>query len=153
MKAVLEEFAPRFLTNPAVILVSESGNEVVSRDDELATSIGLNIPADSYLPDILLVDLGPAEPLEIFVEVVATDGPISPTRKEAFLAITRAAKFDDAQVVFVNAFLDRTQSPFKKAVSDLAWQSFAWFAAEPDHIMFLKEGHTGSTAKLWEMIG
>jgi uncharacterized protein involved in copper resistance len=83
---------------------------------------------------------------------VATDGPISPTRKDAFLGITRAAKFDDAQVAFVNAFLDRTQSAFKKAVPDLAWQSFAWFASEPDHIFFLREGKTGKMAKLWEMI-
>lgn len=151
-KAVIEEFAPRFLTNPAVIFLSESGNKVVSRDDELATSIGLNIPADKYLPDILLVDLGPAEPLIIFVEVIATDGPISPSRKEAFLAITRAAKFHDSQVAFVNAFLDRTQPAFRKTVPDLAWQSFAWFAAEPDHIAFLKEGEAGKTAKLWELI-
>jgi hypothetical protein len=151
-KAVVEEFAIRFLTNPAVIFLSESGNKVVSRDDELATSIGLKIPADKYLPDILLVDLGPAEPLLIFVEVIATDGPISPTRKEAFLTITRAAKFHDSQVAFVNAFLDRTQTAFKKAVPDLAWQSFAWFVAEPDHIAFLKEGEIGKTAKLWEML-
>ena len=84
-KAVIEEFTPRFLTNPAVIFLSESGNKVVDRDDELATSIGLKIPADKYLPDILLVDLAPADPLLIFVEVIATDGQISPTRKEAFL--------------------------------------------------------------------
>jgi hypothetical protein len=85
--------------------------------------------------------------------MIATDGPISPTRKEAFLAITRAAKFQDSQVAFVNAFLDRTQGAFKKAVPDLAWQSFAWFVAEPDHIAFLKEGEEGKTAKLWEMLG
>jgi uncharacterized protein involved in copper resistance len=104
------------------------------------------------LPDILLVDLAPADPLLIFVEVIATDGQISPTRKEAFLKITRAAKFQDAHVAFVNAYLDRTQAAFKKTVPDLAWQSFAWFAAEPDHIMFLKEGEAGKTAKLWELI-
>jgi uncharacterized membrane protein len=151
-KAVIEEFATRFLSNPAVIFLSESGNKVVSRDDELATSLGLKIPADRYLPDILLVDLAPAEPLLIFVEVVATDGPISPTRKQAFLEITRAAKFQDSQVAFVNAFLDRSHSAFKKAVPDLAWQSFAWFVAEPDNIVFLKEGEATKTAKLWEMI-
>lgn len=151
-KAVIEEFATRFLTNPAVIFLSESGNKVVSRDDELAKSIGIEIPADRFLPDILFVDLGPQEPLLIFVEVVATDGPISPTRKEAFLTITRAAKFKDEQVAFVNAFLDRTQTAFKKVVPDLPWQSFAWFVAEPDHILFLREGESGTTAKLWEML-
>lgn len=151
-KAVIEEFAARFLTDPAVIFLSESGNKVVSRDDELATSIGLNIPADRYLPDILLVDLAPADPLLIFVEVVATDGPISPARKEAFLGLTRAARFPDSQVAFVNAYLDRTQSAFKKTVPDLPWQSFAWFAAEPDHIVFFKEGRQRKTVKLSDLL-
>ena len=57
------------------------------------------------------------------------------------------------QVAFVNAFLDRTQSAFKKSVPDLAWQSFSWFVAEPDEIMFLKAGEKGETSKLWELIG
>lgn len=151
-KAVIEEFAKRFLTHPAVIFLSESGNKVVSRDDALAKSIGLNIPADRFLPDILLVDLGPTEPLVIFIEVIHTDGPISPTRQEAFLQITRAANFKDEQVAFVNAFMDRTKPAFKKSVPDLAWQSFAWFVAEPDQIMFLKAGGHGQTSKLWELI-
>jgi hypothetical protein len=58
-KAVIEEFANRFLIRPGVLFLSESGNKVVKRDDELARSIGLRIPADRHLPDILLVDLGP----------------------------------------------------------------------------------------------
>jgi hypothetical protein len=40
-RAVVEEFAPAFLGDPGVIWMSESRNKVVSRDDELARSIGL----------------------------------------------------------------------------------------------------------------
>ncbi len=35
-KAVIEQFAPRFLAMPGVIWLSESRNQVVARDDELA---------------------------------------------------------------------------------------------------------------------
>ena len=45
-KGVVEVFAPRFLKKPAVLFLSESGNKVVARDDELAKSIGLAIKAD-----------------------------------------------------------------------------------------------------------
>ena len=38
-KAVIEEFARRFLVNAAVVWVSESGAKVVARDDELAFRI------------------------------------------------------------------------------------------------------------------
>jgi len=54
-KAVIEEFSRRFLGQPGVIFLSESGNKVLKRDDVLANAIGLKIPADKYLPDILLV--------------------------------------------------------------------------------------------------
>ena len=71
-RAVVEEFAPRFLEQPGVIWLSESRNQVVVRDDRLAQDIGLTIQPDRNLPDLILVDLGPAEPLLVFVEVVAT---------------------------------------------------------------------------------
>ena len=57
-KAVIEDFATRFLSKPAVLWVSESGAKVVARDDELARSLKLTITADRTLPDIILVDLG-----------------------------------------------------------------------------------------------
>ena len=47
-KAVVEVFAPAFLTAPAVVFLSESGNKVVARDDALARSIGLAIQGPSH---------------------------------------------------------------------------------------------------------
>ena len=80
-KAVVEEFASRFLIQPGVIWLSESRNQVVARDDDLAQDIGLTIEPDRNLPDLILVDLGPVEPLLVFVEVVATAGPVSEARQ------------------------------------------------------------------------
>ena len=133
-KAVVEVFAPAFLTAPAVVFLSESGNKVVARDDALARSIGLAIQADKNLPDTILVDLGPAHPLLVFVEVVATDGPISQRRKEALEELVAEAGFPAEHVAFVTAYLDRSAGPFKKTVDSLAWGSYAWFAAEPERL-------------------
>ena len=131
-KAVIEVFAPKFLEKPGVISLSESGNKVVARDDELAKAIGLVIPADKNLPDIVLVDLGPSHPLLVFVEVVHTDGPVNDTRRTALLLIAEGAGFPPQHVAFVTAFLDRASPAFRKTVSSLAWGSYAWFASEPD---------------------
>jgi hypothetical protein len=147
-----EEFSKRFLSNPGVIFPSESGNTVVARDEALAQAIGLTIPADRYLPDILLVDLGPQHPLLVFVEVVATDGPITASRKEAFLGMTRAAGFPDNSIAFVTAYLDRGATALRKTVPELAWNSFAWFAAEPDHIIAFREGAAGKNVRLSELL-
>ena len=142
-KAVVEVFATTFLTDPAVVFLSESGNKVVARDDELARSIGLTIQADKNLPDTILVDLGPAHPLLVVVEVVATDGPVSQRRKEALEELVDAAGFPAEHVAFVTAYLDRSAGPFKKTVDSLAWGSYAWFAAEPERLVVFSEAHGG----------
>ena len=139
-KAVVEEFAPTFLQTPAVLWLSESGNKVVTRDDGIAASIGLKIEADKDLPDLILADLGPADPLIVFVEVVATDGPISQRRQDALYVLTDAAGFDRGQIAFVTAYRDRSAPGFRKTMSELAWDSFAWFASEPHNIVQLKDG-------------
>lgn len=140
-KAVIEEFTKHFLTDPAVIWLSESGNKVVARDDELARSIGLTIDASRNLPDIILADLGEGHGqqnvLLVFVEVVATDGPISTVRKSELLEITRAAALEDSRVAFVTAYLDRNAAPLKKTLPTLAWNSFVWLASEPESIVAL----------------
>jgi len=139
-KAVVEVFAPTFLEKPGVITLSESGNKVVARDDELANAIGLTIPADKSLPDIVLVDLGPAHPLLVFVEVVHTDGPVNAARKTALLKLADRAGFALENVAFVTAFLDRGSATFRKTVGTLAWGSYAWFASEPQCLIEFREG-------------
>lgn len=138
--AVVEDFAKQFLGSPAVLWLSESGNKVVARDDKLAQSIGLKIEADKNLPDIILVDLAPVDPLLVFIEVVATDGAVTERRQQAIYALTDAAGFNRSRVAFVTAYRDRESAGFRKTVSGLAWDSFAWFVSEPQHIVILREG-------------
>ena len=133
-KAVIEQFVPRFLEEPAVIFLSESAQKIVARDEDLARSIGLEIQADKNLPDILLVDLGPDHPLLIFVEVVATDGSITEERKTALQKVVEKAGFPTRHIAFVTAYLDRSAPAFKKTVDSLAWGSFVWFSSEPEQL-------------------
>ena len=151
-RAVVEEFAPRFLEQPGVIWLSESRNQVVARDDRLAQDIGLTIQPDRNLPDLILVDLGPAEPLLVFVEVVATAGPVSEARQAALMAIATEAGFNENQVAFLTACADRDDAAFKASVSELAWRSFAWFMSEPDHIVVLHGGTDTEQVRLSELM-
>jgi len=134
-QAVVEVFAGRFLKDPAVLWISESGNKVIQRDDQLAQALGLKIEVDKLLPDTILVDLAPAAPLFVFVEAVATAGEITDARRGAFLELMTAAGFKQNQVAFVTAFHDRNAAAFKRAIANLAWGSFAWCLSEPEHII------------------
>jgi hypothetical protein len=139
-KAVIEVFALAFLEDPMVLWLSTSDDKVVTKDDKLAREIGINIEADKNLPDIILVDVAPKHPLLVFIEVVATDGPINDRRKQSIFDITDAAGFDRSFVTFVTAYLDRESSGFKKTISALTWNSFAWFVSEPDKLIFMRDG-------------
>jgi hypothetical protein len=144
-KAVIEVFAPRFLKQPTVLWLSESGNKVLARDENLANALSLKIDATKTLPDIILVDLGAnaggTDMLVVFTEVVASDGPINRERKVALTAMALEAGFDERHLAFLTAYLDRSGQPFRKSISELAWGSYAWCASEPDHIMELWAGN------------
>ncbi|HTT79094.1 MAG TPA: BsuBI/PstI family type II restriction endonuclease [Stellaceae bacterium] len=147
-KAVVEVFAPRFLKDPAVLWISESGNKVIQRDDQLAQALGLKIEVDRLLPDTILVDLAPAEPLIVFVEAVATAGEITDVRRGAFIELMTAAGFKESQAAFVTAFHDRNAPAFKRTISNLAWGSFAWCLSEPEHLIALDGGAPGGVRLL-----
>jgi len=136
-KAVIEEFAPMFLIHPAVLWLSESASKEDRRDSELANSLGIKIKADKFLPDIIMVDIGTDDPLFVFIEVVASDGPVTEKRREALLKLIIDAGFKESQATFVTAYADREKQPFRKTFSTLAWQSFAWNMSEPDRIIGL----------------
>jgi len=84
----------------------------------------------------------------VFVVVVATDGQVTEQRQRALLNIATEAGFPPARVAFVTAYLDRSHSAFKRSVSELAWRSLAWFAAEPDHLVILHGGTAGTIKSL-----
>lgn len=144
-QAVIEVFATRFLSVPAVLWLSESGNKVVVRDDKIAASIGLRIEADKNLPDLILADLGADDPIILFVEVVATDGAVTERRRDAVFELTDAAGFDRSHIAFMTAYQDRSSAGFKKTVAQLAWGSVAWFVSEPEHIVLLHRGEKALT--------
>ncbi len=150
-KAVIEEFAPRFLATPAVLWLSESGNKVVAQDDKLASKIGLKIDASKDLPDVILADIGPVDPLIVFVEVVATDGAVTARRQAALLALTDAAGFARKQICFVSAYADRENAGFKKTIGAIAWGTFAWFMSEPRCLICFRDG-LGTNVRLEALI-
>lgn len=151
-KAVIEEFAPRFLKKPAVLWLSESGNKVVARDERLASALGLQIDSSKALPDIILVDLGEshsgADMLVVFAEMVATDGAVTRERKVVLTTLALEAGFNEQHLAFLTAYLDRSNAGFKKTVPNLAWGSYAWFVSEPDHIIELGDGEPRKLSQL-----
>jgi hypothetical protein len=147
-KAAVEEFAPRFLGSPAVILLSESAQKLTYTDEAVARAIGFRIQVSGVLPDVILADLDGKSPLIVFVECVATDGAVTQRRRAELESLAAEAGFPPADCAHLTVFLDRASSPFARIAASLAWRSFAWFATEPDHILFFREGQEERSSRL-----
>lgn len=145
-KAVIEVFAPRFLGNPRVAWISDSASKQPFKDAPLASALQITLDAATLLPDVVLVDLDPPgrpdEVLIVFVEVVASDGPITEQRKTALLDLVAASPraYTARDVAFVTAYRDRGGDPARRTMAALAWQSFAWFVSEPERLIQLHDG-------------
>jgi PAS domain-containing protein len=151
-KSVVEDFATTFLTNPALIYLADGRRKVVARNEEIARAIGLSFPSDRLLPDLLLVDLGPRDPLLVYVEVVASDGPVNELRKSELLDATVRAGYSVDHIAFVTAYADRDDAAFKRTVSTLAWGTFAWFVSEPSQLLIMRDQTTVVPAKLADIL-
>ena len=90
--------------------------------------------------------------LLVFVEVVATDGPVSEARQAALMRMAADAGFREEQVAFVTAYDDRDAGAFRRSVDKLAWRSFAWFMSEPNHVMGLHRGSGTRQVRLSELM-
>ncbi len=147
-RAVVEEFASRFLERPAVVLVSESARKVSYRDDELLNAAHLRIDSATTLPDVVMLDLGVDPPLLVFVECVATAGPVTDARRASLEALAVASGYSRKDVAYVTVFSDRSLPPFRANAPALAWGSFAWFVTEPDEVIFVRKGTQGRKTML-----
>jgi hypothetical protein len=138
-KAVVEEFSIDFLDNPVLLWLSESGNKVRHQDESTAKALGLHIDKAKILPDIILANIGESgtDTYLIFIEVVASDGPMSQNRKDALLDYVKTSGFPLNQCYFGTAFEDRADGAFRNAFPQLAWGTFAWFRSEPSRLMIL----------------
>jgi hypothetical protein len=140
-KAVIEEFSKRFLAKPAVVWISDSAIKRFS-DDRLAKVLQIKLDIASLLPDVILIDRASAKLKLVFVEVVASDGPVTEQRKQSILKLLADSPMGylPQDAIFVTAYRDRAARPVPKALRQLAWGSFAWFMSEPDNLVQLHDG-------------
>lgn len=141
IKAVVEEFSKRFLARPAVVWISDSAVKKFL-DDKLANVLQITLSAADLLPDIILVDMAKPKLKLVFVEVVASDGPITEQRKTDILRLLAESPmgYEAADAIFVTAYDDRGARPVAQALRMLPWGSFAWFRSEPDRLVQLHDG-------------
>lgn len=151
-KAVVEQFTKNFMKGPAVVLVSESAQKLLMKDDELCRAIGFDVDVSTVLPDLILAELGEEHSMIIFAECVASDGPINDRRKQELIDLAKKAGYLETDCAFVTVFKDRSDSASRRLVPSIAWGTFIWYASEPENLIYLRKGKEEKNVSIAEIL-
>ena len=128
IRAIVEEFVPRFILSPQVLLLGDAANKEIISDDAGLVALGIMLPQRGKAPDVLIHDAG--RDWIIVVEAVTSHGPVDQKRKNELTQIFASARHG---LVFVSAFPDRKS--FSRFQASIAWETEVWIADAPDHMI------------------
>jgi adenine-specific DNA-methyltransferase len=128
IRAIVEEFAPRFVLQPKVLLLGDAADKEVLSDADAMAQLGIHLPPRGKAPDVLIHDA--KRDWLIVIEAVTSHGPVDQKRKNELTELFASAR---PGLVFVTAFPDR--KTFARFHAAIAWETEVWVADAPDHMI------------------
>ena len=128
IRAVCEQFGPRFVPGGQLAYIGDTGEKWGYFDQRVLASAGITVSDHGKMPDVVF--LYPEKQWLILAEAVTSHGPVDPKRHEELSVMFRSAS---AGLVFLTAFADRRS--FARYVKDICWETDVWIASEPDHLI------------------
>jgi type II restriction enzyme len=127
-KAVVEEFASRFIEDPKLLYLGDTAKKNLFIQVEALNALGFPITAHDKLPDVILYD--EKRNWLFLIEAVTSHGPMSKKRVlELELILAGCA----AGLIYVSAFPDMTE--FRRNTGVIAWDTEVWIAELPEHLI------------------
>lgn len=128
IKAIIEDFAPRYLPGSQLIYAGDTGEKWGYFDAKALSDLGVHVDSHGKMPDVVLY--WPEKKWLILVECVTSHGPVNPKRHTE---LERLFEGSTAGIVYVTAFPDR--STMGKHLSGIAWETEVWVANSPSHMI------------------
>ena len=128
IKAIIEEFAPRFTPGARLIYAGDTGVKWSYFDNEALSVLGVEVDSHGKMPDVVLH--WPENNWLILVESVVSHGPVSPKR---YAELAQLFKHSTAGIVYVTAF--PTRAVMGKYLGEIAWETEVWVAESPSHLI------------------
>jgi len=128
LRAIVEEFAPRFAPGSALVYAGDTGGKWGYFDAPLLARLGVDVESHGKVPDVVLHYT--AKNWLLLVESVTSHGPVD-GKRHAELAKRFAGA--TAGLVYVTAFPNRTV--MSRYLSEIAWETEVWVADAPSHLI------------------
>lgn len=130
IKQMIEEFCPRFTPGGHMIYVGDADAKMAFFDEDALAELGVTVNTHGKLPD--LVVYMPDKNWLFLMEAASSHGPVDSKR---YAELQELFGGSTAGLVYVSCFPDR--ATMRRFLSDLAWETEAWNADEPSHMMHL----------------
>lgn len=129
IKAIIEDFAPRFAPGSTLVYAGDTGKKWGYFDEAALNALGVTgIDSHGKMPDVVLHDR--RRGWLFLVESVTSHGPVDAKRHEE---LSQLFGKSTAGLVFVTAFPDGVT--YKKYALDIAWETDVWIAEAPGHMI------------------
>ena len=128
IRAIIEDFAPRFAPGSALIYAGDTGDKWSYFDEALLFEIGVNVDAHGKMPDVVLHYR--EKQWLLLVEAVTSHGPVDGKRHAELTSLFSGAK---AGLVYITAFPNR--SVMARYLPEIAWETEVWVADSPSHLI------------------
>lgn len=129
IKAIIEEFCPRFTPGGKVLYVGDAGAKWDKTKREAFEKLGVKFESAAIpMPDVV-VHYTKKDWL-VLIEAVTSGGEISLARKEE---LTRIFGRSRAGLVFVTTFLTRKE--MVRFLGKISWETEVWIAESPSHMI------------------
>jgi len=128
IRAIIEDFAPRFAPGSVLVYVGDTGDKWGYFDESLLVGLGIDVDSHGKMPDVLLHYS--AKNWLLLVEAVTSHGPVD-GKRHAELA--RLFAESTAGLVYVTAFPDR--AIMGRYLGEIAWETEVWVADSPSHLI------------------
>ncbi len=128
LKAIIEEFAPRYVPGGEVIYIGDTGDKWGYFDENLLQDLGVSVDMHGKMPDVVIHHT--TKDWLLLIEAVTSHGPVDPKRHVELQQL-----FQDARpgLLYVTVFL--TRKDFTKYASSISWQTEVWIQENGTHLI------------------
>jgi BsuBI/PstI restriction endonuclease domain/BsuBI/PstI restriction endonuclease HTH domain len=128
IRAIIEDFAPRFAPSSVLVYAGDTGDKWGYFDAVLLAGLGVNMDSHGKMPDVVMHFT--EKNWLLLVESVTSHGPVD-GKRHAELAKLFAGS--TAGLVYVTAFPNR--SIMGRYLGEIAWETEVWVADAPSHLI------------------
>jgi hypothetical protein len=128
IRAIIEDFAPRFAPGSVLVYAGDTGDKWGYFDAPLLSGLGVDVDSHGKMPDVVLHYT--AKNWLLLVESVTSHGPVD-GKRHAELAVLFSGS--TAGLVYVTAFPNR--AIMGRYLGEIAWETEVWVADAPSHLI------------------